>query len=70
MKDDTVQFLLEGTPECRRILPNPVDADVDFPTDRLTGIRQREGDYIRIEVVLKELPVNFQQILVGTEDKA
>ena len=68
MEDHPVQFLRKRTPECRRIIPNPVDTDIDFPADGLTRIRQREGDNIRIKVVLKELPVNFQQILVGTED--
>ena len=68
MEDNPVQFLSDRTPECRRILPYPVNTDIDFPADGLTGIRQREGDNIRIKVVLKELPVNFQQILVGTED--
>ena len=68
VEDDPVQFLLEGTLECRGILPDPVDTDVYFPTDGLARIRQREGDNIRIKVVLKELPVDFQQALVGTED--
>ena len=70
VEDDPVQFLFDRTSECRGILPDPVDADVYFPTDGLARIRQREGDNIRIKVVLKELPVNVQQVWVGTEDIA
>jgi hypothetical protein len=68
VKDDPVQFLLDGTPEFLCIIPDPVDTDVYFPTDGLARIGQREGDDIRIKVMLKELPVDFQQALVGTED--
>ena len=70
MKNDPVQFLLDGTPEFLRIIPDPVDADVYFPTDGLARIRQREGDNIRVKVMLKELPVDFQQALVGTKNIA
>ena len=70
VEDDPVQFLSDRTPKFPCILPNPVDADVDFPANRLTRTRQREGDNIRIKVMLEELPVDFQQALVGTENIA
>jgi len=70
VKDDPVQFPLNGTPEFPRIIPDPVDTDVYFSTDRLAWIGQRKGDNIRVKVVLKELPVDFQQALVRTKDIA
>jgi hypothetical protein len=70
VKDDPVQFLLDGTPELPRIIPDPVDTDVYFPTDGLARTGQRKRDNIRIKVMVKKLPVDFQQALVGTKDIA
>ena len=70
VKDNAKQFLLNGTPKFPCIVPDPVDTDVYFPANRLTRIRQRKGDDIRVKIVLKKLAVNLQQVLVRTENIA
>ena len=67
MEDHPVKFLSKGRVKLMGIIPNPINTNVDLSVYRLSRIRKAESDDIRIIIVLQVLPVNFQEIVIGTK---
>lgn len=68
VKDDPQELHFDRAPEFPGIFPDPVDADINLPDDRLPGFGKGEADNIGIKIMLQELPVNFQQPVVGNKN--
>lgn len=67
MKNNTVKLRFKGNCQLRRIISNPVYADIDFSLN-LRRAGKVEGNNVGIEVVLKKLAVNIQQSFVSYKD--
>ena len=68
MKNDPKELFLDRTSKFPGIFPDPVDADINFPAGWLPGFGKGEGDNIGIKIVLEELPVDFQQTVIGNKN--
>jgi len=70
MKDDPVQLPLNRGLPIGRIGTDAVDADVQFGLQWLPFPGKRKSDDVGKIIVLKKLPVDGQQLLIGTENDA
>ncbi len=67
MKDYAVEFGFKGSSVSLGIVPDTVDADIDFPKSSGSG-RQIESDDVCVIVMLQVLAVNPEQSIVAAED--
>ena len=68
MEDDPVKFNRDGLAERFSIVPDPVDTDINFSLNGLVPSTQRKCDYISQEIMMEELPVDRQELVIGTKD--
>ena len=69
MKDDPVQFAFETLVVVVGIVSHSINADVNFPRDGCSVLRQIKGDDIGIIIVVQVVPVDFQQVIIAAEYK-
>lgn len=62
MHHNPAQFLIDINLILYGLFFNPIDADIDFPLDRLVG--DGKGQYIGVIIVLQSLVVEPQYFLV------
>lgn len=65
MNDYAVQLTLEGLSQLSGIITNPLYRYINFPYKRLVTGAEFKADDVGIIIVLKVLPVDLQQTLVG-----
>ena len=67
VEDYPMEFPFNGSVKLLSIVPHPVNTYVDFCVYRFTGVREVESDDICIIIMLQVLPINFQQVVIGTK---
>lgn len=68
MKNHPVKLLFYRNTQGFRIVPHPVNTDINLPTKAGRGFRKIKSDDIGVEIVLEILAVDIQQVLICAED--
>ena len=70
VKDDAVQFLIEGDFEFGGVFADTVYADIYFGLDLPISLGEREGDNIGVVVMPEKVLIDTQQVVIRAEDVA
>lgn len=68
MKNNPVKLLFYRNTQGFRIVPHPVNTDINLPAKGGRGFRHIKRDDIGVEIVLEVLAVDIQQGLICAED--